>query len=349
MNRLDNLRPARNAVRLAILGLLAVTLLAASFGTSARALEPLVLREQIEVLDDIVTLGHLFENAGEESNVAVFRAPELGTTGIVSASRVSAAAGQHGLEWSNPGGIQEVTVSRPGRLVTLEEIRNAIAEHAARGDGKWSVDFSRGTRPFHIDSRITAPIRVKQFDSGLDGGPFRATLTVEHDRIAVRDETVTGHAYPSVEAIVPARTIQRGTTITRDDLEVVDLPRARVSNTAIEDMKAAIGMAARQRLAPGRPIRRDHLEHPKLVTRNSLVTITYAAPGMVLKAKGRALDDAAKGDPVQVVNLQSKRTIEARVTGSGLVSVTGLQTMAAPKRTATSREPAGEAINSYVR
>ncbi|MEM8744332.1 MAG: hypothetical protein AAGF14_06840, partial [Pseudomonadota bacterium] len=54
--------------------------------TAARA-EPL-LREQIKVYSDIVTLGDLFENAGDAERAPVFRSPELGTRGVVAAKRV---------------------------------------------------------------------------------------------------------------------------------------------------------------------------------------------------------------------------------------------------------------------
>lgn len=294
-------------------------------GPMARAGEPLVLREQVEVFNDIVTLGDLFENAGGESGVAVFRSPELGTSGIVAAKRVASAASQHGLEWSNPGGINKVVVKRPGRLITLDEVRNVLSRHVARDDEKWSVSFRRNAKPFYIDQRITGPISVKQVNLQSSSGVFRAVVTVENSPFPVREKTFTGRAFPSIEAIVPARVIERGATITRDDLQVVDLPQSRVSTSAVEDLEAAIGMAARQRLVVGRPIRRGDLEHPKLVKRNSLVTITYKIPGMVLKAKGRALADAARGQSVQIVNLQSKRTIEAQVTGTATVSVSGLQ------------------------
>lgn len=313
----------------------------------AHADEPLVLREQVEVYGDIVTLGDLFENAGDESGVAVFRSPELGTNGVVAAKRVAAAASQHGKQWNNPGGIRKVVVTRPGRLVTLDEIRGVLSKHVARDDEKWSVTFSRNAQPFYIDERITGPFTIKRMNLQSVSGAFRAVVTVENAPYPVKDKTFTGRAFPSVKAIVPSRVIERGATLTKDDVQVVDLPRSRVSSSAIEDIEAAVGMAARQRLVIGRPIRRNDLEHPKLVKRNSLVTITYQVPGMLLKAKGRALADAARGQAVQVVNLQSKRTIEAQVTGTATVSVTGLRITTPAKRTASHEDTNASASGSF--
>ena len=328
----------------------AACLLALGFTGAAQAQSELVLREQIRVFSNLVTLGDLFENSGEASGAPVFRSPELGTKGVVAANRVAASARQHGLEWPNRGTIKKVVVNRPGRLITLDEVREAISKHAG-GDEAWTVEFSRGSKPFHIDPRVKGPITIRHIDLQPQTGRFRASIGVDGNEHAVPEKTFTGRAYPSVEAIVPARIIQRGTTIVEDDLKRVRLPRSRVADTAIEDMETAIGMAARKRLIAGRPIRRTDIENPKLVKRNEMVTIVYKVRGMVLKSKGKALADASKGQVVPVMNIRSKRTIEAQTTGIGLVSVSSLEHSARPQK---NRRAAGKSTgspggrNSYV-
>ena len=56
------------------------------------------------------------------------------------------------------------------------------------------------------------------------------------------------------------------------------------------------------------------------VRRGDMLTLVYIAPGMQLTTRARAMSDAAIGDPVRVVNLQSNRTVEATVTGIGAAS-----------------------------
>ncbi len=304
-----------------LVSFLAACLALATFHVAAQAQNEPVLREQIKVFSDLVTLGDLFENAGEAAGAPVFRAPELGTNGVVAAKRVAASAHQHGLEWRNPGGINEVSVQRPGRLVSTEEVREIIGKHAGGEEEAWSVDLSRGSKPYHIDPRVKAPLTIKYIDLQSRSGRFRAVLSVDDGELAVPDKIFTGRAYASVEAVVPARTIERGATIVADDLKMARMPRSRVTNAAIEDMETAIGMAARQKLIMGRPVRRSDIEKPKLVVRNSMVTIVYQVPGMVLKSKGKALADGSKGEMVAIMNLRSKRTIEGLVTGPGQISL----------------------------
>jgi len=304
----------------------AAALLIAGYAASARAQNaPLVLREQIKVFSDIVTLGDLFDNAGDASTSPVFRSPSLGTSGVVSAKRVAASARQHGLEWPNLGSISEVKVARPGRKVLLNEVRELISERAAAEDDEnYSVTFSRGAKPFYIDPRAQGVLSVKQMDHNPRSGRFRVVIAAPEGGQNIQDKVFTGRAFATVEAVVPSRLIERGATIFDSDLEVVRMPRRRVTESAIVDMATAVGMAAKQRLITGRPIRRTDLELPKLVKRNTIVTIIYQSPGLTLKAKGRSLADASRGQTVAVINLQSKRTLEAKVTGNGLVSVSTL-------------------------
>ncbi|MDA7948886.1 MAG: flagellar basal body P-ring formation chaperone FlgA [Hyphomicrobiaceae bacterium] len=343
MTALEN-KTAQGARRAA--GFLLAGILTLVFANSSPARAEPLLREQIKVYGDIVTLGDMFENAGDAARAPVFRAPELGTRGVVASKRVKAAARHHGLEWRNLGEIAEVSVHRPSRVVTLDEIRNSISKHIGEADGIWSVSFNRGAKSFHIDPRTKGAPGIKHLDLRRDTGRFRAVISFDGAEHPVPAKTFTGRAYPSVETVVPAAAIKRGETITEDQLKIVRLPRSRVSNAAHKDMTNVVGMAAKKQLIPGRPIMRSDIEPPKLVKRNSLVTIVYRTNGMVLKTMGRALGDAARGEMVSIQNIQSKRTVEAEVTATGTVSVSTKRERPNRNTVRTSRNNAGP--NSFV-
>ena len=55
--------------------------------------------------------------------------------------------------------------------------------------------------------------------------------------------------------------------------------------------------------------------------RDQSVTLIYEAPGIYLTVRGKALDNGTEGDVVNVMNLQSKRTLSGTVTGRGQVSI----------------------------
>jgi flagella basal body P-ring formation protein FlgA len=53
------------------------------------------------------------------------------------------------------------------------------------------------------------------------------------------------------------------------------------------------------------------------VRRGENVTLTFAAPGVRIATSARALEDAAVGESIRLVNLSSNRTINATVTAQG--------------------------------
>jgi flagellar basal body P-ring formation protein FlgA len=67
------------------------------------------------------------------------------------------------------------------------------------------------------------------------------------------------------------------------------------------------------------------------VQRDQNVTLIFETDGIYLTIRGKALDGGAEGDIVNVINLQSKRTVSGVVIGRGQVSVS----------IATPRLPAG--------
>jgi flagella basal body P-ring formation protein FlgA len=59
---------------------------------------------------------------------------------------------------------------------------------------------------------------------------------------------------------------------------------------------------------------------PATVKRGETLTVTYSGPGLRLAARARATKDAAIGETIRVVNVQSNREIDAVVTGPGAAS-----------------------------
>lgn len=119
------------------------------------------------------------------------------------------------------------------------------------------------------------------------------------------------------ETVIAAGTIRGATMIGPADVSVIegDTPGA------LSDMGDAIGMEARVNLYPGRPIRPGDLRPPAIVERNEIVSLRYNSGGLLVMTEGRALDRAAEGEALRVVNLASRQTITATATAPGLVTV----------------------------
>ena len=92
------------------------------------------LKGDITVNADIVTVGDMFDGAGELSETAIFRAPSPGTIGLVPLSDVTAAAKLIGLTGFDNVGYTRVRVTRPSTVVDAAMLGGLIgAELAHRG------------------------------------------------------------------------------------------------------------------------------------------------------------------------------------------------------------------------
>ena len=93
------------------------------------------------------------------------------------------------------------------------------------------------------------------------------------------------------------------------------------TGTPMLNRAAMIGMTPRRFILAGRPLRSGDMVAPKIVSRGDLVTVLLNQGPLSLTAKGKALENGAKGDVIRVVNVSSNVTIEALVTGVNEVRV----------------------------
>ena len=117
-----------------------------------------------------------------------------------------------------------------------------------------------------------------------------------------------------------ARNVERNEVLKSSDVVVERRPKAEVGTDAA-GRDRAVGMQARRQLRAGQALRVADLAKPDLVQRDQNVTLIYETPGLYLTVRGKALESGTEGDVVNVMNLQSKRTVSGTVTGRGQVSI----------------------------
>ena len=86
------------------------------------------LKAEAVVTGNLVRIGDLVDNAGLIADVPIFRSPDLGTTGTVSAEAVLEAVRAHALIGLDTGGLSEVAVTRASRTIKPEAIERRIAQ-----------------------------------------------------------------------------------------------------------------------------------------------------------------------------------------------------------------------------
>src|SRR5262245_15515009 len=85
------------------------------------------LKRAVTVSGEIVRIGDLLEDAGAAADAAIFRAPDIGTTGSVTVQQVLDALQPHHIYLVNTRGLSAVEVTRAGRLIDFSDIEARIA------------------------------------------------------------------------------------------------------------------------------------------------------------------------------------------------------------------------------
>ena len=285
------------------------------------------LRAAVTVTSDLVRIGDLVDNAGPAANAAIFRAPDLGTTGTVPVAQVLDAIRTQHLFLVDTGNLTDVAVTRAGRAIGQKEVEERILRAFANrpnvGDARnLAITLDRDVRPVVIDPAASGDLLIVKSSFDQRSGRFDVVLelpSIPGGRGV--QQRYTGAVTDTVEVAIVARPIGRGEIVRNSDLMIERRPRAELTGELITKFDDAIGRATRQPLRAGNPLRRTDLMKPELVHRDETVTLTYKAPGIVLTIRGKALDTGAEGDLVRVLNIQSKRPVQGYVSGPGHVTV----------------------------
>src|ERR1700759_3246305 len=76
-----------------------------------------VLRANVNVSGDVVRIGDVVDNAGNAAQIAIYRAPDLGTTGSLPTAQVLAALQAHQVIGVDTRDIKAISVTRLSRAI----------------------------------------------------------------------------------------------------------------------------------------------------------------------------------------------------------------------------------------
>jgi flagella basal body P-ring formation protein FlgA len=294
-----------------------------------------VLKSDALVTGGIVRVGDLIDNAGIIANVAIFRAPDLGLTGVVPADAVVEAVRTHGLVGLDTNGISEVVVTRASREIPVGDVEAIVARALSTrfnlGDAKEiTVNFERDPRAIQVEPNAKGEPRVARIAFDPRSGRFDAALEIPTGAAGFGTLRLNGKAAVTADVVMVSHAVDRGTLIKDTDVIIERKPRAEIGREILTHRDQVVGFAARSNLRPGQPLRATELMKPELVQRNETVTLIYEVPGITLTVRGKAAEGGAEGDVISVLNEQSKRTVQGVIVGPGRVVIsTGSPRLAA--------------------
>ena len=311
--------------------LLAAALLAASTVTASAldgddVISAPVLRASVTVSGDVVRIGDVIDNAGSSAQIAIYRAPDLGTTGTLPTAQVLSVLRAHQVIGVDTRDIREIQVTRLARRLEGKDIEAQVAHALEHRNGlgdaaNLSLTFDRDVQDMRLDASNTGAMVPTSVRYDVRSTRFDITFDIANDSVTTPTKLrFTGTAIETVEAAVLARNIERNEVVKSSDVVVERRPKLEVGTDAASRDRT-VGMQARRQLRAGQALKSADLAKPDLVTRDQTVTLIYEATGLYLTIRGKALEAGTEGDVVSVLNLQSKRMVSGVVVGRGQVSI----------------------------
>jgi flagellar basal body P-ring formation protein FlgA len=285
-----------------------------------------VLRAQVTVEGDVVRIGDMVDNAGTAAQIAIYRSPDLGTTGTLPTAQVINVLQAHQVIGVDVRDIKSVTVTRLARTIDSRDIESQVAHAIEHRSGlgeaaNLALTFDRDVQDLRLDAWNNGDLQPVAVRYEPRSGRFDVSFEIGNSSNNTRTRLrFTGVAIEMLDAAVLTRNVERGDVLKASDVVSERRPKAEAGSDAATRTHA-VGMQMRKAVRAGQAVRAADLGKPDLVQKDDNVTLIYEASGIYLTARGKAVDTGTEGDTVTVLNLQSKRTISGVVVGRDQVAI----------------------------
>jgi flagella basal body P-ring formation protein FlgA len=296
--------------------LLALVLLASP------ALASPTLKPDVVVTAPVVTVGDMFDDAGDLAGAAIFRAPAPGTTGIVAVADIRRAAALAGLDTFDTLGLETIRVARASTVIGADDLARLIQQNLAdRGliAGKVTarVDFAR--TDFALNAEVVPnPAELLDLRYSPSGRAFTARF-----HVAGIDQSfdLTGNIELMTTAPRLIGNQPAGTILAPADFEQAAVPLAVATAGGYADLDQLLGKQLLRQSQGGIMLKPTDVADPTVVKRNDLVTVVLRVGAMTLTVKGISLGTVAAGQPVDVLNTTTKKVLHGIAQADGSVAI----------------------------
>jgi flagellar basal body P-ring formation protein FlgA len=291
---------------------------------SAEYSSALTLRDRIMVDGDVVRLSDLFQESLSDGDLAVAQAPKPGQTLTLDARFLQQISRAYRLNWKPASKYQKIVIGRMSQRVTAPMVRDAIASAVQERMGSSSdldVALDGGDLELDLPTDVESSVAVSAINFDPNSNRFAAVLVAPADGPPIIQRNVFGTVYEMAQIPVPKRLISAGETILAEDLEWQAVQLTRLSGNSLTDAEQLIGRVAKRPLRAGQTLRQTDVAVSPVIRKNDLIHLVVKTGQMTLSVQGKALQDAALGQTIRVINVNSNRQLSGTVIDAGTVAV----------------------------
>ena len=291
------------------------------------ALTQVTLREDFHVVDSYITLGDIFEGAGERADIRVVEAPAPGKRKQLSIYEIGKLATEYDLNWERPKYLKRINITREGQAITEADLHSLVMEQLAHSGltGDISAKLYGVPRNAYLPLENSVhDITFETFELTGRKDRFRATLLVPTG-LETKEYTslrLTGAVQELRLMPVFARTIVPGDIITEDDINWESFSVRSLNARTVSQQQSLIGQTVRRPINAGKLLLRNDITKPIAVSKGSALTMQLKVGVLELVVGGRALEDGSIGDVIRVENTKSGQAIDAKIISPTLATVT---------------------------
>jgi len=305
---------SKTILKLALIGLMSMSAIPVTAAP--------MLKSSIKISSAVVTIGDMFDGAGINAESALFRAPAPGTTGTVSLQSIRQAAAKVGLLDYGTDGVYSVSVSRTGFLIETKTLNNLIIDELKSNgilsggvfaNPKFSTDFTST-----YSTSASEPVQLKELNYTPSSNRFSAIFQIAGEN---KTHELAGTLNLMIEVPHLKISLNTGAIISANDVEMLPVAMRYAQNSGFAMLEQIVGKQLLRPTRAGMLIRPSDIIEPEIVKRSQMVTLYYKKGPLTLTASGQALNSAAKGEMVSVLNTTSKQIVRGIATKSGAVEI----------------------------
>lgn len=281
------------------------------------------LKEMSIVHDNTLKLSDVFDGLTQNADYVLGPAPQPGQDMVLNARTLYRIAVAMDLPWRPANSAQQVVIRRAASVVPFERVEeklmDAVIEEGVESNFEMRLFSQKHDIVLPYGNTETAELQNFSFNPRTD--TFEAVVVAPSLDNPLSQIPVSGKIERLIQVPVMRSALRNGDIIGETDIDWIEIPEKKIQRDLVMKSDTLVGMTPRNSLLAGKPIVEGDLERPQIVARGEIVTVIYKDGPMRLSAKGKALQNGAKGDAIRISNTNSNKTIQGFVTNTREVTI----------------------------
>lgn len=288
-----------------------------------KSAEAATLKSEAVINENFVKTSDLFDDVPQKKDVVVGNAPAPGQTIILNARTLKRIADLYDLKWDASSPADQIAVRRTEQTLAAKDIADVLKKDlVARGvTGDFEVTMHNVAPTIVLPGNVEATAEVAQMNYVPGRDVFSAVVAAPSAANPVKTITISGLIEKTTAVPVLSSSLKAGDIIGSGDIHWINVASRNMVNDTIVDADKLLGKTPIRSVDANAPIRERDVVAPQMVARGDEILLEFTAGGLLLTAKGKAMQNGAEGEVIRVMNLSSNQSLRGEVTGNKVVRV----------------------------